>query len=242
MDLARISRIAERLSVEKDLRTAIHYIALNVCSSGEPARIYLARLDHNLMLHHLASFGFSDEFVANNSSFNLLLDPVLNEAITSQTVMIRNRDAAYFKLSADLNLDKSDSLWKSTVFLPLLPNYAATISTRVSIEDSEEVKMTFSILKNVINLILDRVIETPKVRVGSTNGRAKFNSGKELSERQSLIIELVRSGMTNMAIANRLGYSESLIRQETMMIYKKMGITGRRDLLDESSNDQQHGI
>ena len=99
------------------------------------------------MLHHLASFGFSDEFVANNSSFNLLLNPVLNEAITSQTVMIRNRDAAYFKLFADLNLDKSDSLWKSTVFLPLLPNYAATISTRVSIEDSEEVKMTFSILK-----------------------------------------------------------------------------------------------
>ena len=237
LDLARLSRIAERLSVEKNLRTAIHFLALNVCSSGEPARVYLARLDDNLTLHHVASFGFSDKFIANNSSFSLFINPVLNEAITSQTVMIRNRDKEYLKLFADLIPDEGDSLWKSTVFLPLLPNYAATISTRVSIEDREEVKLAFSILKTLINLLILQLIENPQKRTSNGSRKKKSDSGKELTERQALIIDLIRSGMTNIAIADRLGYSESLIRQETMVIYKKMGITGRRDLLDESSDD-----
>ncbi len=239
LDLARLNRIAERLSVEKDLRTAIHYIALNVCSSGEPARIYLARLDDNLTLHHVTSFGFSEEFIANNSSFNLLINPLLNEVITSQTVMIRKRDNEYLKLFADLSLDKGDSAWKSTVILPLLPNYAATISTRALIEDREEVKLAFSLLKNIVNLVIHQLIENPQTRA-SKGLRKKSDSGKELTERQALIIDLIRSGMTNIAIADKLGYSESLIRQETMIIYKKKGITGRRDLLDESSDDQQH--
>lgn len=240
LDLARLNRIAERLSVEKDLRTAIHYIALNVCSSGEPARIYLARLDDNLTLHHVTSFGFSDKFIVNHSSFNLLINPLLHEAITSQTVMIRKRDNEYLKLFADLSLDKGDSAWKSTVFLPLLPSYAATISTRALIEDREEVRLAFSILKNIVNMVIHQLIENPQTRTSNGNHKKKSDSGKELTERQTLIIDLIRSGMTNVAIADKLGYSESLIRQETMIIYKKKGITGRRDLLDESSDDQQH--
>jgi hypothetical protein len=44
-----------------------------------------------------------------------------------------------------------------------------------------------------------------------------------------------------------MGYSESLIRQESMAIYQKLGVDGRRDLvrsdlLDESSDDESHGI
>ena len=58
---------------------------------------------------------------------------------------------------------------------------------------------------------------------------------------------MIKDGMTNSSIANRMGYSESLIRQESMAIYQKLGVDGRRDLvrsdlLDESSDDESHGI
>lgn len=71
--------------------------------------------------------------------------------------------------------------------------------------------------------------------------------GAKLSERQELILEMIKDGMTNSSIANRMGYSESLIRQESMAIYQKLGVDGRRDLvrsdlLDESSDDESHGI
>jgi DNA-binding NarL/FixJ family response regulator len=72
-------------------------------------------------------------------------------------------------------------------------------------------------------------------------------AGKKLTERQELILSMIKSGMTNNAIANRMGYSESLIRQETMSIYQKLGVDGRREIiknesLDESTNDENNGV
>ena len=51
-----------------------------------------------------------------------------------------------------------------------------------------------------------------------------------LTPRQWEIHALILEGMSNVAIAHEMKYSESLIRQETMRIYKKLGISGRRDL------------
>jgi DNA-binding CsgD family transcriptional regulator len=41
---------------------------------------------------------------------------------------------------------------------------------------------------------------------------------------------MIQAGHTNQLIAVRMGYSESLIRQETISIYRKLKISGRRDL------------
>lgn len=53
---------------------------------------------------------------------------------------------------------------------------------------------------------------------------------RELTSRQARILELIKEDRTNASIATILGYSESLIRQETIIIYKKPGIDGRREL------------
>jgi DNA-binding NarL/FixJ family response regulator len=50
-----------------------------------------------------------------------------------------------------------------------------------------------------------------------------------LTERQNLILKLISEGRTNAAIADVLGYSESLIRQETIRIYAKLGCSGRNE-------------
>lgn len=44
---------------------------------------------------------------------------------------------------------------------------------------------------------------------------------------------MIKEQKTNAAIASELGYSESLIRQETIIIYRKLGVSGRKDLLPE---------
>ena len=53
---------------------------------------------------------------------------------------------------------------------------------------------------------------------------------KSLTNRQLAILDLIKGGRTNGSIAVELGYSESLIRQETIQIYKKLGISGRKAL------------
>lgn len=54
-----------------------------------------------------------------------------------------------------------------------------------------------------------------------------------LTFRQWSIAEAIRRGMTNPAIAKDLGFSESLVRQETMQIYRKLAVTGRKELIEK---------
>lgn len=53
--------------------------------------------------------------------------------------------------------------------------------------------------------------------------------GQHLTERQELILKLISEGRTNGDIADVLGYSESLIRQETIRIYAILGCSGRSE-------------
>ena len=55
-------------------------------------------------------------------------------------------------------------------------------------------------------------------------------SGKPLTERQADILALIKKGMTNDEIAIEIGYSSSLVKQESMLIFSKLGISGRKDL------------
>ena len=247
MTLMRLSNIANYLAFELDLKTAVQHVALNGCKSGEPSRFYLARLNSDLTLDHIVSFGFTEEFLQANNEFSLLNNPYLNRAIHSNSISIKLRDAKFLEEFSEIATLEDSARWKSTVFLPLLPNYVATFSTQVIIEDSEENQEYFEMLRSLMALYL----HSPDIQAATQTQRPTkvrdSEVGKKLTERQELILSMIKNGMTNNAIANRMGYSESLIRQETMSIYQKLGVDGRREIikndsLDENSNNENYGI
>jgi DNA-binding NarL/FixJ family response regulator len=49
-----------------------------------------------------------------------------------------------------------------------------------------------------------------------------------LSDRQLVIAGMLERGFNNAQIGLELGYSESLVRQETVAIYRKLQVTGRK--------------
>jgi DNA-binding CsgD family transcriptional regulator len=53
-----------------------------------------------------------------------------------------------------------------------------------------------------------------------------------LTARQWNILKLIRRGKTNPEIAEDLGFSESLVRHESMKIYSTLSINGRKELID----------
>ena len=69
----------------------------------------------------------------------------------------------------------------------------------------------------------------------SNNFRSQspLKQSKELTSRQMIILAELRRGKTNVTIAQSLNFSSSLIRQETMEIYRKLGVSGRAELGDE---------
>ncbi len=51
----------------------------------------------------------------------------------------------------------------------------------------------------------------------------------EFTERQQRILERIQDGKTNKSIARELGFSESTIRQETLRLYRSLGVNSRED-------------
>lgn len=66
---------------------------------------------------------------------------------------------------------------------------------------------------------------------GSTSApsESKAVQGGSLTARQSDILGLMASGLTNREIAERLAYSISTVRIETMAIYRTLGVKGRSE-------------
>jgi DNA-binding NarL/FixJ family response regulator len=73
--------------------------------------------------------------------------------------------------------------------------------------------------------------------MGYLSGSKNQMGDVALTSRQWIILGAIRRGLTNSMIASELEFSESLIRQETVQIYRKMGVNGRKELLSETVTD-----
>jgi DNA-binding NarL/FixJ family response regulator len=99
----------------------------------------------------------------------------------------------------------------------------------------EEVIECLEAFSEVVGSALVRKLDiSPKngnnrISHNQTSAAPANNHGKPLTERQLLILKLIAEGRTNGDIADALGYSESLIRQETIRIYASLGCNGRSD-------------
>jgi DNA-binding CsgD family transcriptional regulator len=67
---------------------------------------------------------------------------------------------------------------------------------------------------------------TQKGRTGATDPNA---NGEDLTSRQVQILELMAEGLVNVEIAGQLLLSESTIRQETVRIYRSLGVPNRAE-------------
>jgi DNA-binding CsgD family transcriptional regulator len=233
MDLNRLIGLANFLTLEKNLTAAVQFIALNACLSGHPSRFYLAEIKEDFELKTLASFGYRKDVTTALPVYNLLSNPILNQVLQSGEILIRDRKKTFRDAFTEMLASNDDMPWLSTVFLPLTPNFVATISTQVLVPDEDYYRDHFTMLKSILCLYIHHLHDG-----AHSEGRERFRSkvirlGDDLTERQKLILELIKSGMTNVSIADKMGYSESLIRQETIVIYQKLGINGRRDLARE---------
>jgi DNA-binding NarL/FixJ family response regulator len=60
-------------------------------------------------------------------------------------------------------------------------------------------------------------------------GNATTSENTDLSVRQLEILTCIANGMTNSGIARKIGYSDSTVRQETIAIYRKLGVSDRKE-------------
>lgn len=233
MAMLRLSSIANFMGAEHDLMEVAQHLALKACPAGSVCRVYIAQIKPDLRVLHLASFGYEKGFIDRHLEFNLNSDPMISKMVQADSITIRQRYHSYLQEMSEQCSCRVDDLdtWKSTVFLPMLPNFFVAMSFQAEVNDNEENRNFFELLRSIINMYLHLSIWSSNKSRGGVHRKLEASVGDKLTARQEDILELIKQGFTNVSIANQIGYSESLIRQETILIYQKLGISGRRDLL-----------
>lgn len=224
MDLERLVRISNTLATEKDRNEAIKFLALNVCFESLPSIVYISKITPALHFEHFLSFGVNPKSLDVTKELDVSQVPIFNRLISSDEVLILPLDVSFFKQFSGVQFEYREG-WKSVVVFSIQNTYLVTITFQTNLLDNEDNLIYFQMLKALLAIYLNHV--------DLAKAKQKHDLfGQQLSIRQQKVLELIKAGLTNIAIAERMGYSESLIKQETMIIYQKLGVLGRKEVSD----------
>lgn len=138
--------------------------------------------------------------------------------------------------SEEIAFDSFDELFFRSVggMLALHHTYTKTLSNfteGIGLPDSAEPPGTTQVKE--LTGMSDLAVSPTKV--DSKSPRTESNA---LTSRQEIILREMRRGKTNDAIALGLNFSFSLIRQETMEIYRKKRVSGRKELMEMDDDEE----
>jgi DNA-binding CsgD family transcriptional regulator len=211
------------------------YLATRVCPSGELTRVYVGRLDNDGKIRTATSFGYSLESQVIQIVTPLELLSPMSDAVRNKKIIVANRENILKKYS---NLEPLDvrSPWVSTAIIPTFNNYVYVFGLQCRVDDQESADSYFRLVGMLLNFYNFEYANWknhlfPQFKRRGETIKPSAIKGAPLTERQDLIVSLIRERKTNGHISKLLGYSESLIKHETILIYQKLGINGRRDLI-----------
>lgn len=235
MYLENVGKLASHLaSPSRDLGEICKYLVLETFADLNPRSIYLAEVIDEGRITHIASFGFEREAVSKWGAFPLTVALPITDAVKkSACVILDSQEESFKKYPLLKDIPDYDGEWKSFISCPMQQYGAYSLVLNEPAPKDEEFEY---FLKTIGTLIaLHQIREGLRTNRSFAKSREHtIKQGLELTPRQEQIRSLMEKGMTNPAIAAEIGYSESLVRHETIEIYAKLNISGRKELLENS--------
>lgn len=226
-----------------DLQEVLQMLCLKAMSGLQVDALVYEELDSVGHLRPSASFGIEiSDKTGLQPSFNISESTPCADAIKSGRIIwlesLPNWPKSYSAMKS-INLPKS---FRTLICCPVenrgLPIGCISIFSNEKLSPDESISQFIEAL----SMILANAAKATHQRGANQGTRLNhLNSHTDdsiltlreyqepLTERQNLILKLISEGRTNAAIADVLGYSESLIRQETIKIYAKLGCSGRNE-------------
>jgi len=224
--LHRIQSIADFLARAPHPDQAVEFLSNNISPIDEISVAYRGKVDTDGTISCQNIKGFSKHELITKTKFALSdLRPISNASRTQQMVWARRETVA--QEFPDFYHFDSYTPWESQVALPIGLVHVYSFAFPTDHSQREGISAYFDSISSIL-----KVYESA-VELKNTIGSSTFSDESEiqpLSERQRTILDLIRQGHTNKEIADAIGYSESLVRHETMIIYKKLRVEGRHEL------------
>jgi DNA-binding CsgD family transcriptional regulator len=165
------------------------------------------------------------------------------DAYLRSEILIFNKEELPLKYPNFQTIDQR-SPWESIVITPTKSGgYVFVFRLQVRLEITKSTRIYFEAIGNVLSFYPRDKWQGQSFTLESAGPNAEEKPASNddlryqpLTKRQRTILALIQEGLTNSQIAGEIGYSESLVRQETILIYSKLGVRGRVDLRAENKS------
>ncbi len=215
------------LESQPNIQELATYLGTNACLSGELSKVYIGRVGEDNTISSVATFGYKDTELELVKNIDLQLRKPICIIAREHFIIYRNNTENFYLEFPDAA--RFSDPWKSILCIPLPPRYVMSIAFQVSAEDNVNYYEYFETMTLLIRMFLNIHLASNDRDYDAKNSSEML--GKPLTDRQQIIHLYMEKGMVNREIAEQINYSESLVRQETIIIFAKLGVTGRRELL-----------
>jgi DNA-binding CsgD family transcriptional regulator len=228
------------------LEEVLQMLCLKTMTSFKTDALVYTELDNSGVVTPRSAFGIdiSDESI-DSLKFSISEQTPFTDAIRENKIVWINTLPQWPKQYNKMDTLKLPKTIRTFITSPVeargLPVGSLAVFSREKLQYEESIAQFIEAIAMILaGALLNKksIIDYPATLdslVNSQQDRSEeFHSSlreyqEPLTERQNLILKLISEGRTNAAIADVLGYSESLIRQETIRIYAKLGCSGRNE-------------
>lgn len=209
-------------------------MALNVLQDFGVIATYVARLDSDNRISMIGSFGYSQQRVENTGRPSIWEDMSITETIRTGKISVYKTWSDYISRFPDKTHLASPG--EAFVCLPLSYRGARSGGFGITFSQplegmglSERLWDVFSAAGEVFlsKSWSEELIRNP-VPLAEYGEDAPFAIGS-LSEREREVLGLMAAGLTNQNIGVKLKFSESTIKQDTIKIFKVLGVKSREE-------------
>jgi DNA-binding CsgD family transcriptional regulator len=211
----------------KSYNDIAQFLVMNTFNAEGCLTIYIGELIETGVVCPLGGFGWEANEYGTLADLPIQSKFPITDAIRTNEVIVLKHDKNFettYPLMTEL---KTSVNWISGVAIPVYPIGGMAFYSSQEIELTESMKVFFVAIGSLLGLYASRL---PKalVEVALSTKQKIDLPPVPLSDRQLVIAGLLERGFNNSQIGSEIGYSESLIRQETVAIYRKLKVTGRQ--------------
>lgn len=225
--LKMASQFTKEISDSSTSMDDIAQIISFMLSDGESLTyVYVFAIDFNNTYSIIGTHGVSADVKNAVKRFPLTSKlPAPKAMNTNKAVIIASREEMY-KEFPELRKIAGSSLLENYIAVPVCKKIApigALVATSENLKFTEEHADFLNLLGTIMAPKLSDVIKT------GTVDDVKTLIEEELTPRQEQMQRMMAEGLTNSEIATKLGYSESTVRRESVLLYAKLGVNNRND-------------
>ncbi len=210
------------------------FLVLNIFTTMKASAAYAGEITKDGFITPVGSFGLPEKSLTSWGNIPLTLKAPLTDAVKQDKIILLKREEAFEKYPVLTGYEGIPEAWESYLVCPTVPHGLIALTLDSSPKLSRETEEFLRTVSSLVSLHHQKDKLKPRVKSNIESSRSSGKNGA-LTERQLLIKNLMEKGFSNPQIAAEIGYSESLVRQETMAIFSILNISGRKELLERIS-------